>query len=183
MYRPTLAIDAIGLDSPEAIGLAMENMGDVLMALVSINRRYIRMDRARVAAGFPEQIPYLYDSGVRYDRLEPTGEICGDDDFQDVVTVLEHPEHPMLGDCDDLACWRVAELNERYGIAAVPYVRLHADLVDDVRSGQVRPRHLYHIMVRWPEGLESYHPTVFVDPHTGALLEDPSAILGMTGDG
>lgn len=183
MYRPTLAIDAIGLDSPEAINVAMANMGDVLMALVSINRRYIRLDREKVALGYQEQIPLLYDSGVRYDRLEPIGETCGDDDFQDCVTVLEHPEHPMLGDCDDLACWRVAELNERYGIAAVPYIRLHADRVHDVISGQMMPRHLYHIMVRFPEGLDSYPSTVFVDPDAGAYLEDPSAVLGMTGSG
>lgn len=324
----------------------MQNMGDVLMALVSINRRYIRLDRERVALGHAEQIPLLYESGVRYDRLEPEGEACGDDDFQDVVTILEHPDHPMLGDCfpqgslllredgeltpidairvgdkiwgrdawttvlakvfkgtlavdaadlsngsvltvtgdhhvyvfrctrhadearcfcdvdqrtivrarlrevdegavlvqprelpcppinqlhaawrgagrllrvdgvrravaaepcydlqtsdhyvylpehdvtvsncDDLACWRVAELNERMGVAAVPYIRLHADLIRDVNDGNVRPRHLYHILVRWPEGLASYPDTVYVDPDTGAYLEDPSAILGMTGDG
>jgi len=334
MYRPTLAIDAIGLDDPRAIEIAMQNMGDVLMALVSINRRYFR--------NFPNRFPLLYESGVRYDRLEPDGEVCGDDDFQDVVTVMEHPEHPMLGDCfprgmlllrddyelipieeirvgdriwgrdawttveaktykgllsvdgmamsngsvvkltgehhiyvrrcqrhvacdcsdkpigrirlrevvdgdilvqpvahpifskmslrqeqqraearslkvvylhrdiaevpcydiqtsdhyvylpehdvtvsncDDLACWRVAELNERFGIEAVPYIRLHADLVNDVISGRMRPRHLYHIMVRWPAGLDEYPSTVFVDRHTGAYLEDPSAVLGMTGDG
>jgi hypothetical protein len=189
MYRPTLAIDAIGLDDPDAIEMAMANMGDVLMALVSIDRRYIRKDHARVEAGYSSQIPLLYESGCRYDRLEPApGSACGDDDWQDIVTVLEHPEHPMLLDCEDAACWRVAELIERFHVPdAVPFVRLHADRVRDVTDGQLKPRHLYHIMVRWPEGLSDYPTTVYRDDPppigSGALLEDPSKVLGMTGDG
>jgi hypothetical protein len=176
MYRPTLAIDAIGLDDPVAIEIAMENMSDVLMALVSIDRRYLRK--------FPDRFPLLYESGVRYDRLDPPpGSACGDDDFQDVVTILEHPDHPRLADCEDLACWRVAELVERFGIKAVPFIRLHADLVHDVTDGQMKPRHLYHIMVRWPDGLASYPDTVYRDHETGAMLEDPSRVLGMTGEG
>ena len=172
MYRPTIAIDAIGLDDPVAIEIALENMSDVLMAVVSINRRYMRH--------FPSRIPLLYESGVRYDRLDPVGDTCGDDDFQDVVTILEHPDHPGLGDCDDLACYRIAELNERYRVEAVPYIRLYADRV--FSDGAMRPRHLYHILVRWPEGLAEYPETVHQDPETGALLEDPSKELGMTGE-
>jgi len=172
MYRPTLAIDAVGLDDKDAIGVAMENMSDVLMALVSINRRYIKR--------YPSQIPLLYESGVRYDRLEPEpGSACGDDDWQDIPSILEHPDHPKLADCEDLSCWRVAELNERFAVNAVPFIRLFADRVRDVTDGQIKPRHLYHIMVRWPEGLAHYPSTVYRDSESGALLEDPSRILGM----
>jgi hypothetical protein len=170
MYRPTLAIDAIGLDDLDAIPLAMENMSDVLMALVSINRRYIRR--------YPDQIPLLYEAGVVYDRMEPApGTACGDDDWADIIIILEQQER--RADCEDLACWRVAELNERFRVPAVPFIRLYADRVPDVLSGQLSPRHLYHILVRWPDGRSDYPNTVYRCPETGAMLEDPSRVLGM----
>jgi hypothetical protein len=90
------------------------------------------------------------------------------------------PEHDAtVSNCEDLSCWRVAELNEHFKVPAVPFIRLYADRVRDVLAGTLQPRHLYHIMVRWPEGLGSYPNTVYRCPETGALLEDPSRILGM----
>lgn len=87
--------------------------------------------------------PGIYASGVRYKR-EPDGvEI-----WQSIPALLSS----RFGDCEDLACWRTAELRIR-GIAAQPafYFR---------RIGETL---LYHIVVRLPDG----------------QIEDPSAKLGM----
>jgi hypothetical protein len=65
------------------------------------------------------------------------------------------PEHDVtVSNCEDLCCWRVAELWHR-GIQAMPFPRL-----ERAEGGQ-----LWHILVLWPDGRE----------------EDPSAILGMKG--
>lgn len=121
------------------------------------------------------------DKLLRVKRLERDVDEAPCYDIQTSDHYVYLPEHDVtVSNCEDLACWRVAELNERYGIAAVPYIRLYADRV--FADGAMRPRHLYHIMVRWPEGLAEYPDTVFQDPETGAILEDPSKILGMQGD-
>lgn len=103
-------------------------------------------------------LPSLYASGVRYAResdlarrgldvagIDPrTGEV--EERFNHLSRVIE----VGAGDCDDLACWRAAELRVRHGIhaSAVPY---------RTRSGS------YHVIVRYPDG----------------RTEDPSIILGM----
>jgi hypothetical protein len=89
--------------------------------------------------------PGIYSSGVRYQR-EPEGI----EDWQSIPAMLVS----RFGDCEDLACWRTAELRQQ-GIAANPafYFR---------RIGQTL---LYHIVVRLPNG----------------QTEDPSAKLGMGG--
>jgi len=58
------------------------------------------------------------------------------------------------GQCEDLACWRAAELVVRHGIQARP------DFTCDARGDGSR---LYHIVVRLPDG----------------RIEDPSRNLGM----
>ena len=88
--------------------------------------------------------PLLYESGVRYQEEPP-----GAEDWQNVPITLELG----WGDCEDLACWRVAELIVR-GIAASPFVTRQE--LEDGRS-------LYHVMVRLPDG----------------RVEDPSRQLGM----
>ena len=52
-----------------------------------------------------KRFPKLYQSGVRYEREPWAGEY---EEFADCLTVL----HRQWGDCDDLAAWRVAELQE-----------------------------------------------------------------------
>lgn len=105
----------------------------VLRALVAINLDQIR------AGG----IPPLYRSGVRYQREK------GTEDWLSARDAL------ALGvaDCEDLACWRVAELQAAGEKARIAVKR-------------VSPR-LTHILVIRP----------------GGRLEDPSARLGMRGDG
>jgi hypothetical protein len=63
----------------------------------------------------------------------------------------------LASNCDNVASWRAAELNERLGIPARPYItwRKRAD------GGTT-----YHVIVLWPDGSS----------------EDPSLLLGMGGE-
>ena len=105
-------------------------------ALTAIDRRYLAEH-----PGTPE----LYRSGVRY-RAEPAGQ----EKWLSTPWVLQ----AGAGDCEDLACWRAAEL-QRAGEAARPIVRSR-------RVGDNAM--LYHVLVRRASG----------------AIEDPSARLGMT---
>lgn len=88
--------------------------------------------------------PRLYDSGVRYAEEAP-----GSDDWQDIPEMLARGD----GDCEDLACWRIAELRVRDGEHAIPFLK----------CAERRHVMLYHVAVRRMDG--SY--------------EDPSRVLGM----
>ena len=68
----------------------------------------------KINEGHLAQKPYppLYESAVRYRREE------GTEEWLDVPSIIE----AGAGDCEDLACWRVAELR-RQGKHAGPYVR------------------------------------------------------------
>ena len=68
----------------------------------------------KINEGHLAQKPYppLYESGIRYQREE------GTENWLDVPSIIE----AGWGDCEDLACWRVAELR-RKGVRAGPYVR------------------------------------------------------------
>jgi hypothetical protein len=158
MYRPTFAVDAIGRDEPEALDIGLFAMGRLLWALVEINCEYIRRNPS---------VPWLYESGVAYDRLSPPpGSACGDDDWQDIATTYDKNK----GDCEDLACIRVAELRTRVKIDARPRV--------DLRKGKTG-RHLYHILVEWPELAGYTYPSTVWRAKDGRMREDPSRVLGM----
>lgn len=172
-YRIVVASDAIGRDEPQALAIAYEEMGYWLEALVKSNRAHLRR--------FPTSTPRLYLSGVRYDPMDPPeGSACGDDDWAVIARCLATID-PQTGrgkaDCEDLACWRVAELQEIFHINAVPHVFLRREW-EELSGQQIsRGQHLYHIVVRWPAGLDRYPNTVrrFGD----LLIEDPSLVLGM----
>lgn len=115
----------------------------LLWCLVTVDREYLRTH---------PYTPPLYSAGVRYLR-EPEGF----EQWPDIGRILEQGG----GDCEDLACWRVAELRQ-CGIAARPAWRHRK--VESVQSGKIFT--LYHILVWTPNG-----------------YEDPSARLGMMGDG
>lgn len=89
--------------------------------------------------------PPLYKSGVRYER-EPQGI----ENWQDIPHILANG----VGDCEDLACWRIAELR-LHGIKARPYIKWRRD------NGLTT----YHALVMWPN----------------QKIEDPSLALGMGG--
>ena len=126
--------------------------------------------------------PLLYQSGIRYavpeqfqkaknsplrvisealkntrdrkvlEALDEINAMCGGEHFRDIPALIENRE----GDCDNVACYRVAELRHR-GIAAQPYI-----------TWRRRPTGgmTYHALVRWPDGSS----------------EDPSLLLGMGGE-
>jgi len=85
-------------------------------------------------------LPPLYQSGVRYKR-EPRGK----EEWLTAPEVLRR----RVGDCEDLAAWRAAELR-LHGIPARAVA---------IRSGKKR----FHAVVKYPDG----------------SIEDPSRILGM----
>jgi hypothetical protein len=105
-----------------------------LAALCTINTLYLRQH---------PHTPALAASGVRYRRETPWER----EQFLSIPAVLDRG----YGDCDDLACWRVAEL--------------HAHAIDTAARPKlvhISPRVL-HIVVQRGNG----------------LIEDPSRQLGM----
>jgi hypothetical protein len=98
---------------------------------------------------FP-RTPLLYESGVRY-LAEPPGR----DEWQDIPDTLARGN----GDCEDLACWRVAELRVRFGDRYATRRITVAELPDD--TGRL---------------ITTFHISV-ISPTFGR--EDPSRILGM----
>lgn len=133
MYRITYALELFDGRDLEQSHAALNIM---LRNLAELDALWLRRH--------PEA-PWLYQSGVHY-KEEPPGQ----EDWQDIPTCIRMG----IADCEDLACWRAAELNVRMGVRAVPIFthKLRAD------GGS-----LYHILVRYPDG----------------RIEDPSKILGM----
>lgn len=106
----------------------------LLEALIAANVAYLRA----------RHVKRLYESGIVYREEAPHM-----DEWQDIPETLARG----FGDCEDLACWRIAELRVRDDEHALPYLG-RADREDHV---------LYHVKVRRVDG----------------SLEDPSRILGM----
>jgi len=132
MYRVTFVSDLFGSrrDPAESI----EVLQVLLDTLTSIDLLYLARHR----------VPHLYTAGVRYER-----ETGGRENWQEIATTLRL----RRGDCEDLGCWRAAEL-QHAGIKARAFPR--AKRRDDGST-------LYHILVRHPDG----------------RIEDPSRQLGM----
>jgi len=107
----------------------------ILEALVLVNRLFIRAHHV---------LP-LYQSGVRYQQEPADGK---PEEFASIPVVLSRG----WGDCDDLAPWRVAELQEAGEHATIR--------ITWRRYGK---RRLYHVLVRRGDG----------------RIEDPSKLLGM----
>ncbi|MEZ4447688.1 MAG: hypothetical protein R3B72_51910 [Polyangiaceae bacterium] len=104
-------------------------------ALVAINVDYLRA---------APHTPSLYAAGVRYER-EPRG--------QEKWAAIPVVRARAAGDCEDLACWRVAELRVGGDVSARAVWR-----------SQRTPRGwLYHVLVQ----------------HGDGQIEDPSRRLGM----
>lgn len=133
-FRITFVLDLF--NGPRERELSRKVLDVMLRNLFEIDVLYLR--------AHPET-PLLYRSGVRYQE-EPKGQ----EDWQDIPTTIGMG----IADCEDVACWRAAELVVRYGIQARPVFKEQRR--DD-------GSYLYHIVVRYPDGRE----------------EDPSRILGM----
>lgn len=111
----------------------------LLEALTETNVAILRTQGSR--------IPPIYESNVRYRR-----ESIGQEDWCDILEILR------LGfaDCEDLACWRVADLR--------------------VREGELGARAFIKGPKKLPGGVMMYHIQV---QRADGSIEDPSAELGM----
>jgi hypothetical protein len=94
--------------------------------------------------------PLLYSANLVYQAEE-----IGHDDWRDIPSVLAHGG----GDCEDLACYLVAERRYRYNERTCR-PRVTSRIIDSPKYGSFT---LYHITVLRADG----------------AIEDPSAILGM----
>lgn len=138
MYAPSFRLKCFeSISEKKKFGV----MHMLLEALVMANVAYL-LDH-------PET-PRLYQAGVRY-VPEPDGR----DEWQDIADTIERRN----GDCEDLACWRIAELRVRDGERSARSYITVAPLPDS----QGRLVTTYHIQVRRADG----------------RVEDPSRLLGM----
>ena len=130
----------ISLFSPETGGLSR---GRSQRCVLWLMESLIRVNEMLLSQ-YRNEIPPIYDAGVVYKREE------SQEHWQDI----RHVQASGSGDCEDLSCWRSAEL--RYmGIQAGPYI-----------TWRRSPKGwIYHALVRWPDG----------------RIEDPSLALGMRG--
>ena len=122
----------------------------LLNALTAIDVYYLRANPG---------CPPLYSSGVRYEE-EPIGQ----EDWCEIQTVLQQG----WGDCEDLACWRCAEI-----IVKGERARAHDPSAPAVHSLPI---------FRWRRLNESttlYHILCLHDIAGKRTIEDPSRILGM----
>ena len=92
--------------------------------------------------------PLLYESGVRYEE-EPIGA----EYWRDIGMMLRYG----TGDCEDCACWLIAEKRVRFGIPARPFI------IPQLRDNG---KFLYHVAV--------------ASPDVPGGVDDPSRRLGMT---
>ena len=104
-----------------------QDIEDFCAALVRINLRKLATYR----------IPLLYQSGVRYHQEH------AEDAFQDCLSTYRRG----FGDCDDLACWRAAELRKQGSEARVEVQFLSIEPND---SGS--PDFSFHAFVRRANG-------------------------------
>lgn len=106
---------------------------------------FAALEDLREAQEIGRPLPLLYNAGVRYQRERP-----GKEDWQLPTTTLRLG----VGDCEDLAAWRTAELWNQGEAGARVFLK------------RVNPR-LRHIQVLRADG----------------TIEDPSKLLGMGGNG
>lgn len=123
----------------------------LMEALVRINQSHIRQyKKLAQEKRVPAPYPALYRSGIHYEP-EP-----GTEEWLDIPNMLAVHGGTFPGpwaDCEDLACWRTAELREQ-GVKAKPFAKW-----------RLKPdgSYAYHALTLLPDG----------------RLEDPSLVLGM----
>jgi hypothetical protein len=110
---------------------------EALEAVIVTNQIYLRLHK----------VPNIYESGIRYEE-EPAGQPY--EDFAAVPVILARG----WADCDDLVCWRIAELRN---VGENAKVRLKWQF-DPLRNTR-----MYHVLVRRANG----------------QVEDPSLRFGM----
>lgn len=131
--------------SPAERRRSMNAILHMMEALCQING-----DEIRYQAQQGKPFRPLYQSGVVYKREPP-----GEEYWQDVYTNFKKRD----GDCEDLACHRIAELRTMYKMQASPFITFR------LADGQ----YYFHAIVAIMTG--------------GRRLEDPSRKLGMGWEG
>lgn len=121
----------------------------ILEAVCRANMKWLEL--------FP-QTPNLYESGVYYVPED------GTEEWPDVQSLYERG----CGDCEDLACARVAELRIRHRVKCRPFIRWR-----ETKEGH----RTYHVLVaiKNPRGNTIINGERYI-------IEDPSKRLGMNGD-
>lgn len=137
MYCPRFSIGQFNGRFDRA--LSDRAMLHLLELLISINIDYLRAN---------PDLPPLYETTIYYDRVIPVGR--EDDDWADIPTCITNG----YADCEDAACWRIAELR-LWGFHAEPIL-----IREDYDDGGW----LYHIRVKGPNGEED--PSEVID-HKG----------------
>lgn len=140
----------------------------ILGGMINLNVWHIQRAMKRAAAGMTaELVPPLYASGARYQE-----DAAGREDWRDVYAILDRIRTGKGIDCDNLICWRVAELRVA-GIPAEPVIKWqHLPYALAVQLGYPAdwvPKEglwMVHCCVRWPDG----------------TIEDTSKNLGMGGN-
>ena len=159
-----ITLPELGPYSPESHFAPLVFM---LEGLIKVNEHHIRQSFRRAQVGMGEPIPPLYSTGIYYQEDPP-----GQENWRDVLACIEHYLRTGKGiDCDQLICWRVAELRVA-GIAAEPVIKWQllpkATAVALGYPSKMIPDEglwLVHCLVRFADG----------------SLEDTSKILGMGG--
>jgi len=138
-------------DNRELRPLQLRALYRLLECLVGIDIDYLKL----------HPLPDLYSWGVRY-KVEPPGK----EDWADIPQMLKQ----RWGDCEDLACARVAQLRLA-GIEAKPIVN---------KTSLPNGATLFHIQVLWPYAMpERLRTGALYTGQIGGRVEDPSAQLGM----
>jgi len=139
-----------------------------LAGMIKINEFHINRQMKKFrATGRGTPFPPLYASGVRYQEDPP-----GKENWRDCFAILAYVAATGRGvDCDQLICWRVAELRSA-GIAAEPVIKWQ-------HIPAAVARRLYPTMKIPDDGLWMIHCCVrFPD----GSIEDTSKNLGMGGN-
>jgi len=176
----------------------------MMEALCRVNQTHLQEFAAFKARGLAKNnYPSVYRSGVHYETEK------GTEIWPDIPSLLEGTMGPgvypgVFGDCEDLACYRVAELRElpwhyerpsptqkgktEYAEPAYPQEPLAVAAAQRNQSwpGWKRvsggiPSKPYAKWRRGPQGQYHYHALVFLPGagYAGKTLEDPSLVLGM----
>jgi hypothetical protein len=127
-------------------------MRELLESLVKINVGWIHTH--------PTEFVPLYKLGVKWQPENNTERWLS---IPAVISAHRGPDKQPV-DCEDLACYRVAELRAGLGGHPLGAVRAVADVRGRVLTGG---RIIVHAFVRYPDG----------------SVEDPSKKLGMPGEG
>lgn len=147
MMRP-ITFEMTLFRTPDDLRRSQEALLWMLEALCKIDEGHL----AQVA------YPPLYQAGVSYRREKNT------ERWRDVPKVFE----AKCGDCEDLACWRVAELR-RQGKTVGPYIRFRR--VDGIYH--------FHALVMHYQPVWKREGQKLVRKFQALGTEDPSRKLGM----